>query len=293
MAKVSTGIYGLDKITNGGFQQNKVVCVSGTSGTGKTLFGLQFILEGLRNGESAVYISLEQSQVDLIEEAVLMGWNDIVDYVKKKRLVFFETDGKEFREFMKTVLPRMVSDNKKNDRPTRIVVDSITPLIWEFKTKKEQREILIKLYTMLRSLGTVVALVEQHSGAGEPVDSDTSVPIFLSDMAISLQPLPSHSELNRSLRIVKMRGSPHGKDRCPMDIVSGFGICVYEMTSGEYDEKSNLLDQTIRYLENNYSRSKTDDILKYLNILKKSDPKQFNDNLMSLILEEYGLSMDY
>lgn len=58
--RVNSGIPGLDKLIDGGFVKNSVNLISGSTGTGETIFGLQFIWHGLKIGENGVYISLEQ-----------------------------------------------------------------------------------------------------------------------------------------------------------------------------------------------------------------------------------------
>ena len=58
--RVSSGIVGLDKHMEGGFIKNSVNLLSGATGTGKTIFGLQYIWDGLLKGENGVYVSLEQ-----------------------------------------------------------------------------------------------------------------------------------------------------------------------------------------------------------------------------------------
>ncbi|HVR37916.1 MAG TPA: ATPase domain-containing protein, partial [Thermoanaerobaculia bacterium] len=52
-----TGVDGLDHILVGGLPRNRVYLVQGDPGVGKTTLGLQFLLEGIRNGETAMYIT--------------------------------------------------------------------------------------------------------------------------------------------------------------------------------------------------------------------------------------------
>jgi circadian clock protein KaiC len=63
--RVTSGIIGLDKHMGGGFVKDSVNLVSGSTGTGKTIFGLQYIWHGLQKGENGVYISLEQEPEDV------------------------------------------------------------------------------------------------------------------------------------------------------------------------------------------------------------------------------------
>src|SRR3990172_6368992 len=74
--RVDSGIAGLDKLIEGGFVKNSVNLLAGQTGTGKTLFGMQFILHGLRKGESGLYITLEQKEDDILQDVSRFGWDE-------------------------------------------------------------------------------------------------------------------------------------------------------------------------------------------------------------------------
>src|SRR5689334_21132534 len=64
--RISTGIQWLDLLLHGGLPRNRVYLIMGDPGTGKTTFGLQFLLEGVRNGEQALYITLAETKAELL-----------------------------------------------------------------------------------------------------------------------------------------------------------------------------------------------------------------------------------
>jgi len=70
-----TGIRGLDYILLGGFPRNRVYLIQGDPGVGKTTLGLQFLLEGMRNGERCLYITLSESAEELRLVATSHGWD--------------------------------------------------------------------------------------------------------------------------------------------------------------------------------------------------------------------------
>ena len=67
--RVSTGIAGLDPLIGGGFLYGKVYLVSGESGTGKTIFGLQYLYDGLIRAENGIYVSGDEKPNHLIIDA--------------------------------------------------------------------------------------------------------------------------------------------------------------------------------------------------------------------------------
>jgi|GEM_PF-624519 len=73
IARVSSGIPGLDKLIEGGFPKGSNTLLLGSPGTGKTIFGLQYLYEGAKKNESGVYISLESTSEELKSQAIAFG----------------------------------------------------------------------------------------------------------------------------------------------------------------------------------------------------------------------------
>src|SRR3954447_1697457 len=73
--RLETGIPGFDSITNGGVAAGRATLVVGTSGTGKTIFGLQFLAAGARQfGQKGVLVTFEEAPEDLVKNAESFGW---------------------------------------------------------------------------------------------------------------------------------------------------------------------------------------------------------------------------
>ena len=82
LKRIKTGIPGLDGLMEGGFIQGSVNMVTGSTGTGKTIIGTQFLWHGLQKGETGVYITLEEDPTDIKEDVRSFNW-DIGKYEKK------------------------------------------------------------------------------------------------------------------------------------------------------------------------------------------------------------------
>src|SRR5206468_9960677 len=82
---VLTGIDGLDEMLGRGVPTGHIITVLGSFGTGKTRFALQFLMQGLINGEKGVFISLEEDADSVIANAASFGW-DLPTYIKQKKL---------------------------------------------------------------------------------------------------------------------------------------------------------------------------------------------------------------
>ena len=73
--RITTGIAGLDDILNGGLPQGHLYLAEGDPGTGKTTLALQFLLEGIRQNESVIYVTLSESKTELEQVAQSHGWS--------------------------------------------------------------------------------------------------------------------------------------------------------------------------------------------------------------------------
>src|SRR5687768_16711920 len=88
MPKLATGIAGLDWVCHGGFPKNRTTLVCGTAGSGKTLFPVQFLAEGiLQADESGLFVTFEESPEDIRNNVRSLGW-DIRLWEKRKKWMF-------------------------------------------------------------------------------------------------------------------------------------------------------------------------------------------------------------
>ena len=86
--RISTGISGLDPLIQGGFKRNSVNLVAGGAGTGKSIFAMQFIIEGLKKNEPGIYITFEEKKEKVYEDMLEFGW-DLEKYEKSEKFRHF------------------------------------------------------------------------------------------------------------------------------------------------------------------------------------------------------------
>src|SRR2546428_6884294 len=220
--RIRSGIPGLDNLIEGGFRDKTCVVIVGSSGTGKTTFTIQYILHGLENGEQGLYVSLEESPEQIMREAELMGF-DLRKH-HEKDLFFIHLKGKNFKKMIEEQLPQLVKARSDYNIKTRVVIDPMTPVIWATAEKLEQRELIGKLFYTLKELGVVLCTVEEHAKPGETIGEDVLLPIYLSDGAIHLEYYPIGGALNRTVKLLKMRGVHHGEGVYPYLFARRVGI---------------------------------------------------------------------
>ena len=223
MRKVRTGIFGLNPLLDGGFNENSTTVVIGPAGAGKTTMATQFIRRGLMEGQEGIFVSLDENKEQIIREAVEMGWTDILDYLDEELLVFIDASGREFSNFIKKELPAFVADWRGAN--TRIAIDPLTPVMWSTKDAYEQRDLLGFMLKEMRRVGTVLCTLEEH-GPRDLTGPETVIPMYLADAVIHLRYRALESEGARQLKIVKARSSRHSELAHPYHIVKGLGMLV-------------------------------------------------------------------
>lgn len=224
MGRIETGIFGLDQLIEGGLNEKSTTVIVGSSGTGKTTFGVQFLMHGIENGEQGLFVSLEETPEQIMKEAEAIGIDLRKHY--EKDLFFIHLKGKNFKKMVEEQLPQLVKARSDYDIRTRVVIDPITPVLWATEDKLEQRELIGKLFYTLRELGVVISTVEEHTKPGEAVGEDVLLPIYLADGALHLEYYPIGGAFNRTLKVIKMRGTHHGEGVYPYMFVRGMGVIV-------------------------------------------------------------------
>lgn len=291
MKKIKTGVFGLNPLLDGGINKNSTTVVIGSSGAGKTTFGIQFIRKGLEQGQEGIFVSLDENKEQIIGEAIEMGWREILDYLKKESLVFIDASGKDFTVFIRKELPRFVEDWKGAD--TRVVIDPLTPVIWAVGSKYEQRELLSLLLKQTRKIGTVLCTLEEHGAKGDLSGSETILPMYLADCVIHLQYKAHEDTEHRMLKIVKCRNSRHSELFHPYKIMNKLGLVVqrgdfrFERRKTTTDELMQELKKNAQYLPQPiYQR-----LQKTFEEISDKDMKGISHSeLLSYILDEYKLS---
>jgi len=213
--RLHTGIKKLDSLCGGGFPQGHMIMVAGNTGSGKTTFALQFLMEGLKNGESGVVVALEESSSQIKKTALAHGWN-LEKYEKSGKLIFINPDLIDLNPD-KLLYQIVNAVNKKGVK--RVIVDSVSSLESATMNRDKTREFLMQLTGFLKTKG-VTALLSYLSessfgaGLGQLLGSGAASELRLSsvtDGIILLRYVERLQGVDKLMNILKMRGSEHDK----------------------------------------------------------------------------------
>ena len=236
LAKIPTGIDGLDEVTFGGLPKGRATLITGGAGSGKTLFGLEFLVQGVEQfGEHGALIAFEESTADLTENVRSLGLDlarhiarkqIAVDYVRLERSEIHETGEYDLEGLFVRLDLAIKSVGAK-----RVVIDTLEVLFAGLSDYGILRAELRRLFRWLKERG-VTAIITAERGHSTNPDALTrhGLEEFVSDCVILLDHRVSDQLTTRRLRIVKYRGSAHGTNEYPF-LIDADGIRVLPVTS--------------------------------------------------------------
>lgn len=216
MDLVPTGVDGMDEMLGGGIPRGHVVALLGSFGTGKTTFALQFLMQGLINGERGIFITLEEDVESILKTAEGYGW-DLRSHLKDKTAAVIKlepSDAKATATRVKSELPQFI----KSFGAQRIAVDSISLLSMMFPDEVERRTRLFALCDQIRKT-SATAIVTAEVKDDNPRSSRDGLVEYVSDGVIALRLVErSNGEVQPAVQIVKMRRLKHARHIKPYSL---------------------------------------------------------------------------
>ncbi len=218
ITRLKTDISGLDQIMGGGIPERDLMLLSGTCGTGKTIFGLQFLYSQAKK-EPGIYVSFEEGINQIKDTAESFGWN--VDALEKSNKIRFL----KYDPFKLEDIFEVIESNIREIGAKRIVIDSISSLGIYVRDPPELRRMILQISNMLRK-NSCTSLLISEIVAGSDSLSRFGMEEFVTDGVILLHNVLIAGEYRRGISIWKMRATNHSKKIHPYRITDK-GIIIY------------------------------------------------------------------
>lgn len=222
--KIPVGVEGFEVISEGGLPQGRTTLVSGSSGSGKTLFALEYLWRGIKDyGENGVFVTFEETPKDIVKNVKSMKWN--LDHLEKeKKFAFvdaspspdekYEAGGYDFGALVARIEHGIKKVNAK-----RVAVDSISALFPQYGDTGIIRRELFRIAAALKKIGmTTLMTSERLDEYGEI--ARFGVEEFVSDNVIVLRNVLGEEKRRRTIEILKFRGTEHQKGEYPFTITA-------------------------------------------------------------------------
>jgi circadian clock protein KaiC len=223
--RYSSGVEGLDEMTHGGWLRNSIIIVRGPTGSGKTMLSGLFSRAGAARGERVVYYGFEETRPILLRNFREIGMS-MDRYIESGNLKVI------CRYPEATSLEDLLVDLRlglEELKPSLIVLDSISS-IEHASSEKGFRQFMIGVASILREHGRS-ALITQTT-QGQPAEQTAPYLSTIADAILNLDYSLEAYELDRTMRLIKMRGSAHETHPYRLDIQSG-GLRVQKLSPEE------------------------------------------------------------
>lgn len=225
---LSTGVQGLDDVLCGGLTRDRLYLLEGSPGSGKTTLALQFLLEGVRQGEPVLYITLSETAVELRAVAAAHGWSldgvHVEEIIPSESIlnpeeqysIFHPSDvemGTTTREILSIV---------ESMRPTRVVLDSLSELqLLAGSTLLYRRQVLALKQFFSKHSCTTLFLDDRTAS-----DGDLQVRSIAHGVVTLERMSTDYGGIRRRLEVLKYRGIAFREGMHDYKIRHG-GIVVY------------------------------------------------------------------
>jgi len=203
-----TGVSGLDDVLGGGFSAGRLYLIEGVPGSGKTTLAFQFLMEGAREKEPVLYVSLAESREEIHAMAASHGWDiqgiGIQEVIPSESVLnsddqytMFHPSEIELSETTKSILADV-----ERIKPRRIVFDSLSELRLLSGSPLRYRRQILALKQFFAKQNCTVLLLDDLTAT----DRDLQVQSISHGVVLLEQTNPEYGADRRRLRVVKYRG---------------------------------------------------------------------------------------
>ena len=227
--RIKTYIEGFDNLIAGGFPQGSNILISGGPGTGKTIFSLQYLYNGVKQDkEMGIYFSFEEKKESLLAQAIQFEWDfEKLEKSNKVRVISIGTD-----DISKNTITDLI-EIIKSLKAKRVVIDSITTL--SYITPESEGVGGVTEYSIKRFLYSFLAKLKEIEDVTTLIISQkdenisNTIAKYLCDGILNIEYESMGGDYSRTLTIPKMRKTKNDEDLHPLEINSQKGIVIHQL----------------------------------------------------------------
>lgn len=231
--KAPTGITGFDDITGGGLPRGRTTLLVGGPGSGKTIFALQFLVNGAQHcKEPGIFVAFEETATRISANASGFGWD--LQALAPKKLVLVDAqplpDLIQSGSFDLSGMLAALDAQMQGMKARRIVFDALDIVLALLPDLAAKRREVYRLHEWLLSR-EVTGLITSKAGGDETSSFNSQQPFgfmqFMVDCAVILNHGVVLGVSQRNLRVQKYRGSSFDENEAPFVIgKGGFDVAI-------------------------------------------------------------------
>lgn len=204
---IPTGVPGLDQVLGGGYAENRVHLIEGQPGSGKTSMALQFLMDGAKQGELGLYITLSETKAELCAVAASHGWSfdgiEIFELIppeltldpNAQQTILYSSE----LELGETV--RMVMAEVERVKPKRLVFDSLSEIRLLSQGSLRYRRQVLALKHFFLMMGCTMLMLDDLTSEQDDLNLHS-----ISHGVVRLEQIAAlYGAERRRLRCIKMR----------------------------------------------------------------------------------------
>ncbi|PSB04017.1 circadian clock protein KaiC [Merismopedia glauca] len=241
VSKIRTLIEGFDDISHGGIPVGRSTLVSGSSGTGKTLFAVQFLYNGIVNFEEpGIFVTFEEAPTDIIKNAYSFGW-DLQKLIDEGKLFILDAspdpEGQEIvGQFDLSALIERIQYAIFKYKAKRVSIDSITAIFQQYDAASLVRREIFRLVARLKQIGVTTVMTTERVDEYGPI-ARFGVEEFVSDNVVVVRNVLEGERRRRTIEILKLRGTTHMKGEFPFTLTNS-GINIFPLGAMQLTQRS-------------------------------------------------------
>ncbi|HEX2168244.1 MAG TPA: circadian clock protein KaiC [Longimicrobiales bacterium] len=240
--KLVTGMASFDLVAQGGLPKNRTTLLSGTAGSGKTVFAIQFLATGIVAGENGVFVTFEESPHDIRQNMRSFGW-DLEQWEQDGSLAIVDASPDPETEVIESgtfdlgaLLARLENAVRRVDAK-RVSIDSLGAMFSQFQDQSMVRRELFRISSALKQMGVTAVMTAERTDDYGAI-ARFGVEEFIADNVMVLRNVLEEEKRRRTIEILKFRGTDHQKGEFPFTIVANEGIVVIPLSSLQLQQKS-------------------------------------------------------
>lgn len=233
-----TGIEGLDYVLNGGLIPERLYLVEGDPGSGKTTLSLQYLLQGIRQGEKCLYITLSETKEELVAGARSHGWSldgiEIIELIADEKDLALDEQVTMYHpsEVELTETTRKVLEAVERINPTRVVFDSLSEMRLLAQSSLRYRRQILALKQFFIGRNCTVLLLDDRTSEGSDLQLQS-----IAHGVIALEQLaPVYGAARRRMRVTKCRGTSFRAGYHDFSIQEGGVVIFPRLVAAEHHQ---------------------------------------------------------